>query len=308
MRERLNSLGARTTPCYGFLVLVVALAFAGLLCLRYTSVQSIASRAATYRGIRLNGATVLWLLPEAALHSERTIQIANYTFWIGSLLWLANLLLPWTSWLSCLSFMSVVALQFENSNGMHHAANMISGLLFVSAIWYHFYAREIRAAMSARALFRSPVYPRWVYLLSVCYVSLFYASAGFSKIATSGLGWVNGVSLQLWVFLWGDRTSTVATTILSSRNAATVFQGCTLLLEVSTILAIPFARLRPWIGLALLGFHHGISEVFHYEFDFNAILLALVLLPFLPVVSMLGKRIWPDLPQNAQPVAAIPKP
>ena len=96
--------------------------------------------------------------------------------------------LPWSGWLTALSFNAVVALYLENSSQETHVAHVAGGFLLIYALWYHFYRREIREADREGRFWRTALYPRWVYSLSVFYLGLFYGMSGFNKIAVSGVG------------------------------------------------------------------------------------------------------------------------
>ena len=127
--------------------------------------------------------------------------------------------------------------------------------MLIYALWYHFYRREIRDADREGRFWQTPLYPRWVYSLSVFYLGLFYGLSGFNKIAVSGLSWPNGVSLQLWAELFGDKSSVFTQIILSSRTAAAAMQWAALIGECGGLVAIVSRRLRPLVGMLLIGFH-----------------------------------------------------
>jgi hypothetical protein len=50
--------------------------------------------------------------------------------------------------------------------------------------------------------------------------------------------------------------------------------------ETAGFVAILSRRLRPWIGLLLIGFHFGQIDLFGWGFHSNMLILALVFLPF----------------------------
>ena len=96
----------------------------------------------------------------------------------------------------------------------------------------------------------------------------------------SGLSWVNGVSLQLWAELFATTRSSLFTQmILSSRTAAAAMQGAALIGECGGLVAIVSVRLRPLVGLLLIGFHVAQICVFGWGFHTNMVMLALVFLP-----------------------------
>jgi hypothetical protein len=231
------------------------------------------------RGARTGPATVISFLPDAVLLDGRVFAACGLLFPAGALLWGAGRCLPWSAWLATLSFTAVVALYLEGSSQATHVAHLTNTLLFVYLMWYHFYDRDIRAARRQGRFWRTALYPRWAHSLSVFAVGLFYGLSGLTKLSQSGLAWANGTSLQLWATLWGDPESLGTRLILSSRPLAAGLQWATLVGETGGLVAIVSARLRPLVGLALIGFHAGSIWVFGWGFHANVAILALVFLP-----------------------------
>jgi hypothetical protein len=155
------------------------------------------------------------------------------------------------------------------------------------ALWYHACRKEIAAALRERRFWRTPLYPRWVYSCSVFAVGSFYGTSGLMKWLTSGPGWANGVSMQLWTRLWGDPDSPWTRMVLDDRRFAAALQWGALVGETAGYLAIVSRRLRPWIGLLLIAFHAGQIAIFGWGFHANMLLLALV---FLPVYDRMARR------------------
>ena len=87
------------------------------------------------------------------------------------------------------------------------------------------------------------------------------------------------MSLQLWAELFGDKSSVFTQMILSSRTAAAAMQWAALIGECGGLVAIVSARLRPLVGLLLIGFHVAQICVFGWGFHTNMVMLALVFLP-----------------------------
>jgi hypothetical protein len=162
--------------------------------------------------------------------------------------------------------------------------------LYIYALWYTFYADEIRAAGRERRFWTTALYPRWAYSLGVFYLGLFYGVSGVNKLATGGLGWANGTSLQLWAQLFGDKNSPFTQIILSSRATATALQWLALVGECGGLVAIVSARLRPWVGLLLIAFHVGQIAVFGWWFHANMVLIALTFLPVYDWTPLLVER------------------
>jgi hypothetical protein len=274
-RSSLDWLGERSRPHYGQLTLWTLLACALALCAYFQTHHG----GPHPRGPRTGPATVLSFLPDAVLLDRRVFAACGLLFAAGAPLWAARRCLPWSAWLATLSFTLVVALYLESSSQATHVAHLTNTLLIVYLMWYQFYDADIRTALREGRFWRTALYPRWAHALSVFAVGLFYGLSGLAKWSQSGLGWPNGTSLQLWATLWGDPESFGTRLILSSRPLAAGLQWATLIGETGGLVAILSTRLRPLVGLLLIGFHAGSIGVFGWGFHANVAILALVFLP-----------------------------
>jgi len=149
-----------------------------------------------------------------------------------------------------------------------------------------------------------PAVPRWVYLCGVFYVGCFYGLSGLMKWLTSGPGWANGVSMQLWVRLFGH-DNWVSRWVVSDRNVAALLQWAALLGETSGLLAVVSKTARPWVGAALIAFHVGQIVIFGWGFHANMALIALLFLPFFEWVPAWVERLRRRF---RDPPAAVPFP
>lgn len=222
--------------------------------------------------------TVLSWLPYHWLDSTLMIWVCRAMLAVGGLLWLFNRWLPWSCWLATAGFTALWSLHVETTHNTAHIFNLPNMLMVIQSLWITFEAKEIRAAIKAGKYYQTPLMPRWVFLTGVAYIGLFHTAAGLTKLVYSGTGWANGVSLQLWTHLWGRSWAPTTWLILSSRTFTRILQVATLVIETAGVLAI-FPRLRPWIGLGILGFYAGVLLTFDYGFHFNALFTALYLLP-----------------------------
>jgi hypothetical protein len=273
----LERLGERTRPHYGVLVLccllIAAVPLAGYFLLQWPGHRP--------HGARTTGpATVLSFLPDAILLDRRAQIVCGVLFFAGAALWLAHRLLPWSAWLTALAFTGVVALYAENASQLTHVAHLTNVILLLYALWYYTCREDIAAALREHRFWRTPLYPRWVYSCSVFAVGFFYGTSGLMKWLTSGPDWANGLSMQLWTRLWGDPSSVWTQWVLADRTFAAALQWAALIGETAGYVAIVSRRLRPWIGLLLIGFHVGQIAVFGWGFHANMLILTLVFLPF----------------------------
>ena len=272
---RFDWLGERRRPHAGMLALWVLLGCAAGLCAWLQMHWTAPPPGSERTGL----ATVLSFLPDTLLLNRFVFAGCGVLFFASSLPWAAQRWLPWSSWLSVLSFTAVAALYLENSTQATHVAHVANVLLVVCALWSHFYRRDIRDALNQGRFWATPLYPRWARSASVFYLGLFYGFSGLTKLRTSGWSWPNGVSMQLWSSLWGDPGSPWTQLILEHRSFAAALQWGALLLESAGLAAIFSARLRPWIGVGLIGFHIGQISVFGWGFHGNLAAIALFFLP-----------------------------
>lgn len=225
-------------------------------------------------------ATIIGFLPEGIIRAPWFHQVWRLALAVSTLIWLAGRGLPWSSWSTAVSFTMVWALRMENvSNGAHiyHAANM---LVWIHAAWMQFAARDLQEARRDRRLWVKPTYPRWVFYCCVFYLGVFHTWAGVAKIAASGWDWGNGLSLQLWVHLWGWPQSPFGRLVLADRTIAALLQTGALLIETFSFLCWFGPRWRTAVGLGLLSFYTGVLGTFvDFGFHINFLLVAWFLLP-----------------------------
>lgn len=220
---------------------------------------------------------ISWL-PDAVLTSSATWYLFRVILIVGIVLWALQRWLPWSCWLTVIGFTGLWSLHVETTYNTAHIFHMTNMLLVIQALWITGDARLIQQRLADGSYWITPLVPRWVSLTSIAYIGLFHSAAGISKLFFSGPAWANGTSLQLWTHLWGRRWSPTTQLMLSSRTFTRWLQVLTLVVESAGILAI-FPKLRPWIGLALVGFYAGVLATFDYGFQFNALLTAVYFLP-----------------------------
>lgn len=228
---------------------------------------------------RHSGATFLSLLPEEWLSSPLLWISVRGALLLGAVLWALHLCVPWSCWLTAAAFITLWSLHLETVSSGAHIVNISAMLLVVHALWFHSYRDQIAAARREKRYFRTPLYPRWAFWLSLFYIGLYHSWGGVSKLSYSGLDWANGTSLQLWVHLWGLPYSVSRSIILSHRLVAQFFQGAALICETMSLPAIFFPRLRLLVGLGMVGFYISVIETFNYGFHYNLLFTALFFLP-----------------------------
>jgi hypothetical protein len=265
----LARLEARTLPHFNQLVVWSLLVTAAVLAAWVFPV---------HEGERRGFVSLLSWLPDEIVRSRWTWVAFRGLLIAGIALWAFQKLLPWSCWLTVIGFTGLWSLHVETTYNTAHIFHMANMLLVIQALWITGDTALINQRLREKTFWTLPLIPRWVSLASIAYIGIFHTAAGLSKLWYSGPGWANGTSLQLWTYLWGYPWSPTTQLILSSREFAQALQVLTLVIETSGVLAI-VPRLRPWIGLGLLGFYFGVLATFDYGFQFNALFTALYFLP-----------------------------
>lgn len=235
------------------------------------------------QGVRAaDPATVFWWLPETLLRSGLFFTSIRVVLAVSAIAWMFRVAVPISGWATTITFMLMWSLRMENLTNGAHIFNVTNMLLLIHAMWFHFYGHEIKmaAATGQNGFAASRCYPRWVFWLSVFYLGWFHTLAGVTKVLTTGWHWGSGTSLQLWTELFGNTSSPFAQVVLYDSRLTAVMQTGALVIELASILAIAHVSLRYLIGFGLTGFYLGVLTTFvTFGFHFNAILVALFLLP-----------------------------
>jgi hypothetical protein len=276
----INHLNRRSLPHFNQLVSWLLLVSAAVMaCIPFTA----------HDGVRHGHTTLLFWLPDEVLDSGAMFWLFRGVLVVGIVLWSANRWLPWSCWLATLGMAGLWSMHVENTTNTSHIFHMANMLLALQAIWITADAAEIKHALADGTYWRSRLVPRWLSLASIAYIGLFHTAAGLSKLWFSGPGWASGTSLQIWTYLWGYSWSPTTQWIVGSRTFTQWLQAATLVIETAGILAL-VPRLRPWIGLGLLGFYAGVIATFDYGFEFNALFTAIYLLPFERWINIWAER------------------
>ena len=239
-----------------------------------------------------DAATIFTWLPEWLLRNGMFFTLVRIGVVGAALLWWMRIWTPVSCWLTVVLAMLLWSLRMENLTNGAHVFNVANMLLVIHAMWFQFYHRQIDAALASQVNDSSSTestnnheqlqrcYPRWVFMLCVFYLGWFHSLAGFNKILSSGFGWGNGVSLQLWTKLFGWDPSPFGQLLLYDSRLTAWMQTGALLIECACILVIFNRWLRYGLGLALFGFYMGVLTTFvTFGFHFNALLVVWFLLP-----------------------------
>lgn len=267
-----NWLTALARPGFGQFVTWLLLAFAVILAISPIEFSN---------GVRsADAATIFAWLPELLLRNENFFTAVRVLLIVSAALWALRIAVPVSCWTTTVLFALMWSLRMENLTNGAHIFNVTNMLLLIHALWFQFYSADMKAAATEGKFWQTQLYPRWVFMLSVFYLGWFHSLAGFTKILKTGFGWGNGVSLQLWTEVFGETESPFAQVILYDDRLTAWMQTGALAIECLSILCIFHWMIRYAVGFGLIGFYIGVLTTFvTFGFHFNAILVALFLLP-----------------------------
>ena len=275
LRRRVDGLFRCSSTPFGMVSLWVVLALTAYACTKLSL---------TTGGEFGSTSSVLGVLSVDMARSAELFMWGKWLFYVSAGLWAGHLLTPLSSWVATISFTVVASIWFEHVVAAEdHTQHIYVWLLFVYALWTHFYSGALRQARRERRLLASRLYPRWVLVLSVFSVAWLHTLAGSSKLIESGPAWVNGTSLQIWVNLWGFHDFWMARLILDSRTFAALAQLGSILIETSAVVAVFDRRLRVAVGVLLISFHIVNESLFGFQFTH---FIPLIVLFFLPVYEL----------------------
>ena len=210
-----------------------------------------------------------WLVPGEGWGSPWLLYLTRFLIWTGAALWLAGpaVLRCTAAWMAVAGMLLLGSVYWENLPWFRHKYVPPFWLLLILALREHA-EKDPRLA------------PRWVREGAVFVLATFYGGAGIAKLLESGFPWCDGVALQLWFWQLGDKTSLLRTWVIANAPFAQFLAIGAILLEVGSLLAIPFPRIRAPLGIGLLVMHGCIDRVFHIDFRSNMLLIATILFPW----------------------------
>ncbi|QLY26959.1 hypothetical protein [Bdellovibrio sp. KM01] len=187
-------------------------------------------------------------LPENIMSSHPLFQAITLAAILSAILWLFKFKPRLASVLTIILFIFSTSLYLQNEPFGDHRQSVFCLLLMALA------AREYRLLVN------------YFFQVAASITVSFYFLAGWEKIFFSGLSWVNGTSLQIFVHYTGRGKSLLRDLILQNVDVARFLQAGILLLECGSFLLFgPRWLRRIWI-LGLIGFHIGIEEIFGYRY------------------------------------------
>ena len=204
--------------------------------------------------------------------SSRTI------FLISGALWGLRIGVPWSSWCATFSYTFLISTYWENLPWFRHKFILPNLILFVLALWYQFYRREIGAPKNWPDFFGSPIEPSWVKFLSLWSLIMFYGLSGVSKLL-GGWSFLDGTSLQLWFHLMVEPGHPVREAVLGAEGVAAFLQTGAWLVELSSFGALFFRWYRMPLAVLLSCFHLIVQWTFGIPFLTNIPLIWAILIP-----------------------------
>ncbi|WP_413561229.1 hypothetical protein [Bdellovibrio sp. HCB209] len=196
----------------------------------------------------INVVSIAGWLPENIMTSHTLFQYVSWCFVACMALWLFKIVPRIASVLSIFLFILSTSLYLQNEPFGDHRQSVFCLLLILFA------AREYKLIQ------------HYFYQVAAGIIVSFYFLAGWEKVFYSGLSWINGTSLQIFVHYMGYRNSHLRELILSNVDIAKFFQTAILIFECGSFMLLGPKPLR-WIWICtLIGFHVGIEEIFGYRY------------------------------------------
>ena len=136
------------------------------------------------------------------------------------------------------------------------------------------------------------------------FVGLGYTSAAISKLVGTGVTWIEGQHLVLWIHEkaidYASMTGTWSPNILQAAILESVWVG-TLSLFIGWFteaigVLMWFRRLRPYVILVTIGMHFGITWTMNIVFIAFEMQLFLTGFPWAEWAAMVKRRIYPSIP------------
>ena len=235
--------------------------------------------------------TYLAFLPDEFVRDRTVYRLVQWLFAVFGVLWFFQLGLPYTSWAATVCFTTLISLFQENIFYHDHIFQVTNMILILHCFWYHFAARGIKDSLHEGTFWTTPLTPNWLVFLSVFYISVYYAFVGWHKVWVSGLGWVNGVSLQLWLLSWHRVDFFPNNWLVENVYLAASAQAFTLFAEGFAFLGLFNRTLRTIMGVVLVTFHIGQKWVFDFDFESNTVMVAYVYLPFAAWLEWVDRKV-----------------
>lgn len=210
----------------------------------------------TIRGEWGEPATILGHLIPNLIDSQVLYGWSQIIFYISGLLWISRRL-PIISPIICsLAYLLITSMLFESSpNAEKHSVHMLPNLFLILAAYDLFFFSELKASRKNWQLYQQESHlPGWILELFVFTIGICHSWAGISKLLESGLSWVNGTSLQIWVKLWGGE-NLLNNAVLNSFTFAWFSQAAVLIIETLAIFVFIDKKRRLYWGGLIVVFH-----------------------------------------------------
>ncbi len=267
-----DSLGETSAPMFGQFALGVLLVLCAALVL---GVEEVPNDGA----VRAPASVLGYLVPHSLLSSGALFTLGRLGFLAAAACWLFRKWVPYSGWLTLGFYALVTSVHHESLPLAPGAYALPCWLLSVYALWFHFYAREIRVASQNGEYWTTPLFPQWVSSATVFSLAVFLTLSGWSKLLESGFQWGDGLSLQIWTKFAADRPSPLSEFFVTSRVNAMIVQSGILFLECFAFLAVFSRGARVVIGLGLIVCYATVLPVFGLTILANVALIALFFLP-----------------------------
>ena len=216
-----------------------------------------------------------------ALRAIQFLPVLKLSLLAMLFLWITRQAQRWTFVLAPLTFILLMSCVIETQYFARHQTNF-AAMAFVVLGATRFYAadpNQLQQGVLNKPKspsinpMASDALPQWAFLLLIFYIGISYTMSGLTKLHFSGWQWSDGRALMIWVDTLSLNPNNFLTRLISGNvYIAAIMQTTTFVVELCAILMLPFPKLRPIFGIALVGFHLSVEYMMGYGFYANIFL------------------------------------
>lgn len=241
--------------------------------------------------VSLNPVGWVFWMPAAWILDPIVAKAVWATVAVSAVCWAFKKLLPWSALVCATSYGLGISLYLSRMANYKHEDLPAVFALCVFAAFYSFRHREIARATDSRTLWRTNIYPRWVFYLMIMYMGMYYNYGGLVKlIAFHDEWWKIGTTLQLLV--WSAADLPMASRILVSHHEiAVALMVGSIVLEATALPGLLLRKTRPWWALGLIGLHLGVLVTLGINFKLAMFVLGWLALPWQRTASWVHRMV-----------------
>ena len=233
---------------------------------------------------KITSLSLLGFLPNSIIFNPYLFIFLKLLVIVSIVMWIFAKALPISCWTSFIGYFTLICFTVESQLYTKHMYHIVNVSLFAFLLW------EISDTRLSNHKQRQSItdLPFWVYFIIIFYLSLGYTFSGTMKLYFSGIDWLDGIGLQVWVFTAAS-DGPLRSIIIENVKIASILQCLVLIAETLCILVLFYPRLRLFFGIILVGFHISVEIMADLQFYGN-ILIGTVLFIITPIAEYWAKH------------------